>query len=92
MTAKVKARSAALPRVEDAPEDWAEPPETIADCLARIRALRERIDGHVRFMCAVAKMEGTSAEAKHKAAAAFYERLHALERALGRIEEELRLG
>jgi hypothetical protein len=92
MATKVKARSAALPRVEDAPEDWAEPPETTADCLARIRALREQIGGHVRFMRAVAKMEGTSDEAKYKAAAAFYERLHTLERALGRIEEELRLG
>jgi hypothetical protein len=93
MTAKVKPRpTAVLPAAEPPPEDWTEPPATTADCLARIRALRQRIDGHVRFMCAVAKMEGASEEAKHRAAEAFYDRLRALERALGRIQEELRLG
>ena len=93
MAAKVKARPAVVvPRAEPSPDDWTEPPATTADCLARIRALRQRIDGHVRFMCAVAKLEGTSAEAKHRAAETFYERLRTLERALGRIEEELRLG
>ena len=92
MTAKVKARPAVvLPEAEPSPEDWTEPPASTADCLARIRALRHRIDDHVRFMCSVAKLEGTSAEAKHRAAEAFYERLRSLERALGRIQEELLL-
>jgi hypothetical protein len=92
MPTKVKARSVTLPGAEPAPDDWTEPPVTTADCLTRIRTLRQRVDEHVRFMCAVGKLEGISAEAKYKAAAAFYDRLRMLERALGRIEEELRLG
>jgi hypothetical protein len=93
MRAKVKASSVAtLPAPEPAAEDWHEPPATTKDCLARIRTLRQRIDDHVRFICAVAKLEGTSAEAKQKAATAFYDRLRTLEQALGRIQEELRLG
>ncbi len=93
MTAKAKVRPAAvLPAAETPAEEWTEPPVNTADCLSRIRTLRQRIDGHVRFMCAVAKLEGTSAEAKYRAAEAFYERLRSVERALLRIEEELRLG
>jgi hypothetical protein len=94
MRAKVKGPSVAtLPPVAEPPADeWQEPPATTKDCLARIRTLRQRIDGHVRFICALSKLEGTSAEAKQKAAAAFYDRLRNLERALGRIQEELRLG
>jgi hypothetical protein len=93
MSAKVKARSVATVAVAETPaDDWHEPPATTRDCLARIRTLRQRIDDQVRFICAVGKLEGTSAEAKQKAAAAFYDRLRHLEQALGRIQEELRLG
>jgi hypothetical protein len=37
-------------------------------------------------------MHGTSAEAKERAVAAFYERIVVLEGQLGRIQENLQLG
>jgi hypothetical protein len=41
-------------------------------------------------MCKVGNLNGTSAESKDKAVAAFYERMAALERQLGRIQETSR--
>jgi hypothetical protein len=73
-------------------EDWQTPPASTEDCLARIRALGQRVDGHVQFMCAVSGLPSSSAEAKQRAATAFYERLRTLERMLGHIREELQLG
>jgi len=40
----------------------------------------------------VGKMNGSSAEAKERAVAFFYERLLGMERELSRIQEELQLG
>ena len=93
MTAKPKTRRpAVLPGTELPGEDWRQPPVTTQDCVERIEALGQRVDGHVRFMCAVGKLGSTSAEAKHQAAADFYDRLQILERVLRRIREELQLG
>jgi hypothetical protein len=60
--------------------------------LERIEVLGERISSYVNFMCQVAKLNGTSAEAKERAVSAFYERLVAAESQLSRIHEDLRLG
>jgi hypothetical protein len=68
------------------------PPWTTEERLQRIRALGERIGKYVEDMCAVGSLNGTSAEAKDKAVAVFYERMVVLERQLGRIQEELHLG
>jgi hypothetical protein len=68
------------------------PPWTTEERLQRIRALGQRIDKYVEDMCAVGTLNGTSAEAKDKAVAAFYERMVVLERQLGHIREELHLG
>ncbi len=66
-------------------------PWTTAERLQGIEAMGQRISGYVQFMCQVGSLTGTSAEAKEKAVAAFYERMIALERQLGRIQEDLRL-
>jgi hypothetical protein len=93
MSAKAKAPApVSLPESEPSLEDWKTPPATTEDCLVRIRALGRRVDGHIEFMCAAGKLSSTSAEARQQAAVAFYERLRALERALGNIREELWLG
>jgi hypothetical protein len=68
------------------------PPWTTEERLQRIRALGQRIDKYVEDMCAVGTLNGTSAEAKDKAVAVFYERMVVLERQLGHIREELHLG
>jgi hypothetical protein len=70
----------------------ARPPLTMEECLQRVESLGQRINGYVQFMCKIRDWEGASAEAKGKAVAAFCERITVLERALGRIEEQLRLG
>jgi hypothetical protein len=57
-----------------------------------IEAMNQRFNGYVQFMGKVGQLNGTSAEAKEKAVAAFYERMVVLERQLGRIQEDLQLG
>jgi len=80
------------PEVEASQEDWTLPPASTEECLARIRTLGQRVEGHVDFICAIGKLPSTSIEAKQRAAAAFYDRMRALERLLGTIREELWLG
>jgi len=93
VSAKTRSRRPAVAPASQLPgEDWRQPPVTTEDCVERIEELGRRVDGHVRFMCEVGKLASTSAEAKHQAAADFYDRLQILERVLGRIREELRLG
>ena len=67
-------------------------PWTTAERLEQIEALGKQIAAHVQFMSEVGTMNGASAEAKEKAVIAFYDRMLVLERQLGRIQEELRLG
>jgi hypothetical protein len=99
MTAKTKASAhpaarPPTPPAEDGPPTgpWATAPRTPEERLRRIEALGRQVNGYVQFMCQVGKLRGTSAEAKDKAVAAFYERMVVLERQLGRIQEELQLG
>jgi hypothetical protein len=73
------------------PSPWVAPPLTTEEHLKRIEALAERIAGYIRFMGQVGTMNGTSAEMKERAVAAFYERLTLAESQLGRIREDLRL-
>ena len=65
---------------------------TTEERLKRIAALGRRVAEYVEFMAHVGGLNGTSAEAKERAVAAFYERLAVLEGQLARIHEELRLG
>ena len=69
-----------------------DPPLTSEERLRRIAALGRRVAEYVEFMAQVGGLNGTSAEAKERAVAAFYERLTVLEGQLARIREELRLG
>jgi hypothetical protein len=68
------------------------PPWTMEERLRRIEAMSLRINGFIQFMCQVAKLSGTSAEAKERAVTAFYEQMVVVESQLGRIQEELQLG
>jgi hypothetical protein len=65
---------------------------TLAEHLQAIEQLRERVNGHIQFMCRVGSLKGTSTEAREKAVVAFHERLAVLERQLGCIHEDLELG
>jgi hypothetical protein len=56
-----------------------------------LKALGERVDGHIRFMCKVDTLPGVSAEAKERALSLFHERLALLEKELARIGENLQL-
>src|SRR5882672_10746008 len=67
------------------------PPRTLEERVQRIETLGQRIDGYIRFMCAVGSLTGTSAEAKERAVTAFYEQMLVVERQLARIQEALRL-
>jgi hypothetical protein len=68
------------------------PALTTQQRLEGIDKMLERVNGHVQFMRGVEALRGSSTEAKEAAVAAFYERMAALERQLGRISEGLRLG
>jgi hypothetical protein len=68
------------------------PPATAEEFLTHITALGKRVEGHVAFMGAVDRLNGTSAEAKNKALTQFYQRLVAMEGELNRVREELELG
>lgn len=71
---------------------WQPPCLTTEERLQQIEKLGQRIAGYVQFICKVGGMNGTSAEAKERAVAAFYERIVVLEGQLGRIQENLQLG
>lgn len=95
LTAKTKTPSRAnakapAPMPQSPP--WQTPPWTREESLQRIQSLGQRVSTYVEFMCAIGGLGGTSAEAKDKAIAAFYEQLTFLEGELGRIKEELQLG
>ena len=72
--------------------NWFTSPITIEDHVARIGVLSERILDHVRFICSIGTLEGTSGEAKHRAVGSFYTCLTTMERALNRIGNDVRLG
>jgi hypothetical protein len=69
-----------------------EPPLTAEERLQRIAALGRRVAEYVEFMAQAGGLNGTSAEAKDKAVADFYEQLVILERRLARIHDDLQLG
>ncbi len=86
------ARAIALsPTPSPTPSPSPTPPWTTEERLRRIEAMGQRIDGYVQFMCQVGSLNGTSAEAKERAVAAFYERLVIVESQLGRMHDSLRL-
>jgi hypothetical protein len=88
-----KLKAAVAPPVEVSLEDlFPTAPTTTEGLLLHVRALGQRIDGYIHFMCAVSRLNGASAEAKQKAVAVFHERLAAMEKELGRIQEDLRLA
>jgi hypothetical protein len=65
---------------------------TTEERLLQIELLGQRINGYVQFIREVGVLGGSSAEAKARAVADFYEQLVLLEGRLRRIHEDLRLG
>jgi len=65
---------------------------TTDDRLEHIHALGQRVGTYVKFMCTIARMEGSSAESKERAVAVFYDRLFTLEQELARIHDNVLLG
>jgi hypothetical protein len=70
---------------------WLKPPWTMAEHLERIKAIGQRIDSYILFMCQIDTLSGSSAEAKERAVTAFYEQMLVVESQLGHIHETLRL-
>jgi hypothetical protein len=88
-----KLKAVVAPPVEVSLEDlFPTAPTTTEGRLLHVRVLGQKIDGYIHFMCALSRLNGSSAETKHKAVAVFHERLAAMEKELGRIQEELRLA
>ena len=85
-------RAAVHPAPEVPPDLGLSAPWTTDERIVHIQALGQRIDRHIRFICAVGDLGGTSREAKDKAVAVFYERLLSFERQLERIHQDLELG
>jgi len=93
-TTKTKGQTTSAPRSQPEPPvgNWQSPPWTTEERLQRIQVMGQRIDGYIQFMCKVGDLTGTSSEAKERAVLAFYEQMIVVDRQLGRIQEELRLG
>jgi hypothetical protein len=70
-------------------EVWPMPPQSLEDRLHRIEAMGQRITGYIQFMCQVASLNGSSAEAKERGVAAFYEQMLVVENQLRKIQESL---
>ena len=94
MTEKVKSvagASAPAPARALLPGPWLTQAWTLEERLHRIEAMGQKIDGYVRFMCQVGRLDGASTEVKEQAVTAFYERMVIVEKQLGCIHENLRL-
>lgn len=68
------------------------PARTTAECLQRIAALGQRVNGYVQFMCQAGNPNNASAEATDRAIVAFYEEMVLLESRLGRIHSDFTLA
>jgi hypothetical protein len=68
------------------------PELTTAERLRAIEQMCQRVNGYAQFMSGALDLPGSSAEAKEKAVAAFYEQMVAFELQLARIHEGLKLG
>ena len=95
MNTKAKAyasSAAALSPTRDARESlWVTTASSLEERVQRIESMGQRITGYIQFMCQIAGLSGTSAEAKERGVTAFYERMVVVESQLRRIHEELRL-
>jgi hypothetical protein len=93
MNRKVKAKPVDPARVEVPISDTLTAfPLSPESPLVRIRAMGQRIEGYIQYICSVGHLNGSSAEAKHRAVTDFCARLSVLEQELCRIQEELQLG
>jgi len=90
MTAKAKSPPSHFPELEPLVDLLRTPPSTTQDRILHIRALGQRLEGYIQFMCSVRSLSNSSTEAKEIAVAAFHERLVLLERELGRIQKNSR--
>src|SRR5258708_5667439 len=87
MASKRKPVPPPLPPPDPITELLQSSPVTTEDYLAHIRALGQRIGGHIRFIGAVGSLSGTSVESKARAVYFFYHRLLAYERQLHQLRQ-----
>ncbi len=80
-----------FPGLDPINELLASPPTTARDYVVHMRILRARIHEHVRFMCGMSKLGGSSPERKKEALAAFYKCLRDSENALSEVRQALQL-
>lgn len=64
---------------------------TLEEHIHCIKALSQRMDGYIRFVCQLGNEPGASDEVKKRALAVFYRQMIIAERQLGLIYNELRL-
>jgi hypothetical protein len=83
--------SARFPELEPINHLLRSPPITTEDYLVHVRALGSKIEGYIKFICAVSGPNRASEEAREKAVRAFYERLHVLEQELRRVHDAFQL-
>lgn len=65
--------------------------QTLDQRVAMIKALGERINAYVQFMCKSQQLQGVSMEVHESAVIAFHERLVVVEKQLARIHEAFQL-
>ena len=88
MAPKVKSRPAPrFPDLEPVTELLRTPPATTERSANPDPRLGKRVEGYIRFMCSIGRLDGSSAEVKEEAVAIFYDRLVNMEQELGRIQE-----
>jgi hypothetical protein len=92
MATKTKSRPApTFPELDSITELLRTPPITTHDRVIRINALAKRMNGYIKYMCGVARQNGISDEAKHRAIAMFYDSMVRVEHELARIHDSYRL-
>jgi hypothetical protein len=88
---KKAGRRAAPPPLDPLAQAPTKPPQTVAEHLAQIKEMGQRVTGFIQAMGKVEKLNGVSEEVKSRAVVAFYEQLAVMETRLRNIHESLQL-
>ena len=84
-------RRAAPPPLDPLAQAPTKPPQTIAEHLAQIKEMGQRVTGYVQAIGKIEKLNGVSAEVKSRAVVAFFEQLTIMETRLRNIHESVQL-
>lgn len=64
---------------------------TVEERLHRIKAMAQRMNEYIQYMCEIGSLTSISSEAKERAVTAFYEKMVAVEKQLSQVHDEFRL-